>query len=111
MKDIVGLLHRRSDALTVTFAAVDLSNLPPVSFASLDVCALLARADSTKAEMDLMKQSVSTMSDAITAQASVCEDLRRAIQGIVHMKSGHLPRSTCLSTEEASTVKRAYTVR
>ena len=94
MEDIVGLLHRRSDALTVTFAAVDFSNLPPVSFDSLDVCALLAKADSTKAEMDLMKQSVSTMSDAITAQASVCADLRRAIQGIVHMKSGHLPRST-----------------
>ena len=48
----------RCDALTVTFVAVDLAtNLPPVSFDSPDVCALLARADSTKAEMDLMKQS------------------------------------------------------
>ena len=55
MEDIVGLLHRRSDALTVSFAAVDLANLPPVSSDSLDVCALLARVDSTKAEMDLMK--------------------------------------------------------
>ena len=82
MDDIVGLLHRRSDALTVTFAAVDLANLPPVSFDSLDACALLARVDSTKAEMDPMKQSASTMSDAITAQASVCDDLRLAIQGI-----------------------------
>ena len=35
-KTIVGLLHRRSDALNVTFA-VDLANLPPVSFDSLDV--------------------------------------------------------------------------
>ena len=107
MEDIVGLLHRRSDALTVSFAAVDLANLPPVSFDSLDVCALLAMVDSTKAEMDLMKQAASTMSDAVTAQASVCEDLRMAIAGIVRMRS---PNSTCMSTEGASRVKGASTV-
>ena len=56
--------------------------------------------------MDLMKQAASTMSDAITAQASVCDDLRLAIQGIVHMKS---PTSSCLSTDGASTVKEAQT--
>ena len=103
MEDTVGLLHRRSDALTVTFAAVDLANLPPVSFDSLDVCALLARVDSTKAEMDLLKQSASTMSDAITAPASVCDDLRLAIQGIVHMK----PVSASLKTAATSMVKES----
>ena len=48
------------------------------------------------------------MSDAITAQASVCEDLRMAIAGIVRMRS---PNSTCMSTEGASTVKAASTVK
>ena len=56
MEDIIGLLHRRSDALSVTFAAVDLVNLPPDSFASLDVCALLTRVESTNSEMDIMKR-------------------------------------------------------
>ena len=87
----------------MTFAAVDLANLPPVSFDSLDVCVLLARVDSTKAEMDLMKQAASTMNDAITAQASVCEDLRMAIAGIVRMK----PVSASLSTAATSMVKES----
>ena len=54
MKDIISLLERRSDVLEETFAAVDLANLPPVSFDSLDVCALLSRVEATKGEMTLM---------------------------------------------------------
>ena len=72
MRDIVSLLEGRSDALEMTFAAV--------SFDSLDVCALLARVEATKGEMEMMKTSFNLMTDTLAAQTSVCNDLRTAMQ-------------------------------
>ena len=94
MKDIISLLERRGDVLEETFAAVDLANLPPVSFDSLDVCALLARVEATKGEMEMMKTSFNLMTDTLAAQASVCDDLRKAMQGLVDSRVDTRPTTT-----------------
>ena len=49
----MGLILRRSDASAVTIAAVE---CPSVQFDSLDVRALLERVDSTKTEMEELRQ-------------------------------------------------------
>ena len=42
LKDIMAFIQRRNNELAVTFVALDLSNLPPVSFDNVDVCVLLS---------------------------------------------------------------------
>ena len=101
MKDIISLLERRSDVLEETFAAVDLANLPPVSFDSLDVCALLSRVEATKGEMEMMKTSFNLMTDTLAAQASVCDDLRKAMQGLVDSRVDTRPTTTETVTQTA----------
>ena len=68
LRDIMALIQRRNNELPVTFVALDLSNLPPVSFDNIDVCVLLSRMEQMKLEVDTLKTVVST-------QVAVCNDL------------------------------------
>ena len=68
MKDIMALIQRRNNELPVTFVALDLSNLPPVSFDNIDVCVLLSRMENLKDEVDTLRATAST-------QVAICDDL------------------------------------
>ena len=68
LKDIMALIQRRNNELPVTFVALDLSNLPPVSFDNIDVCGLLSRMENLKVEVDTLRATVST-------QVAICDDL------------------------------------
>ncbi len=43
----------------MSYVALDLSNLPPVSFHNVDVCVLLSRMENMKVEVDTLKATVS----------------------------------------------------
>ena len=60
LREIMALIQRRNNELPVTFVALDLSNLPPVSFDNIDVCVLLSRMEHMKLEVDTLKKVVST---------------------------------------------------
>ena len=51
LRDIMALIQRQINDLPVTFVALDLSNLPPVSFDNIDVCVLLSRMEHMKLEV------------------------------------------------------------
>ena len=70
MGDIISLIQRRHNELPVKFVSFDLGNLPPVSFDNIDVCVLLTRMERMQAEMNTLKSVVS-------AQVSVCNDLKQ----------------------------------
>ena len=70
MGDIISLIQRRHNELPVKFVSFDLGNLPPVSFDNIDVCVLLIRMERMQAEMNTLKSVVS-------AQVSVCNDLKQ----------------------------------
>ena len=74
MRDIIALVQRRNNELPVTFVAHNLSNLPPVTFDSIDVCVLLSRMEHVRLEMDALKAVVST-------QTSVCDDIVQVLKG------------------------------
>ena len=74
MRDIIALVQRRNNELPVTFVAHNLSNLPPVTFDSIDVCVLLSRMEHMRLEMDALKAVVST-------QTSVCDDIVQVLKG------------------------------
>ena len=74
MRDIIALVQMRNNDLPVTFVAHNLSNLPPVTFDSIDVCVLLSRMEHMRLEMDALKAVVST-------QTSVCDDLLQVFGG------------------------------
>jgi hypothetical protein len=87
MEDIISLVQKKNNMLNVTFCAVDLMKLPPISFNNLDVSLLLAQIEANKVEMELMKRSVSTMNDAVTAQSAVCEDLVTSVKTLMERDS------------------------
>ena len=68
LKDIMALIQRRNNEMPVTFVALDLSNLPPVSFDNVDVCVLLSRMENMRVEVDTLKATVSM-------QVAICDDL------------------------------------
>ena len=70
MGDIISLIQRRHNELPVKFVSFDLGNLTPVSFDNIDVCVLLTRMERMQAEMNTLKSVVS-------AQVSVCNDLKQ----------------------------------
>ena len=70
MGDIISLIQRRHNELPVKFVSFDLGNLPPVSFDNIDVCVLLTR-------MERMQAEVNTLKSVVSAQVSVCNDLRQ----------------------------------
>ena len=74
MRDIIALVQRRNNELPVTCVAHNLSNLPPVTFDSIDVCVLLSRMEHMRLEMDALKAVVST-------QTSVCDDIVQVLKG------------------------------
>ena len=74
MRDIIALVQRKNNELPVTFVAHNLSNLPPVTFDSIDVCVLLSRMEHMRLEMDALKAVVST-------QTSVCDDIMQVFKG------------------------------
>jgi len=75
MEDIVSLIERKGGDLKVSFVALDVNNLPAVSFDSLDVSVLLSKIEGNNAEMNLLKASVASMSDTIQMQSEVCREL------------------------------------
>ena len=78
LSDIMALIQRRNNELPVTFVALDLSNLPPVSFDNIDVCVLLSRMEHMKLEVASIsawhatRQSVDRCSPAAFANISAC---------------------------------------
>ena len=68
LKDIMAFIQRRNNELAVTFVALDLSNLPPVSFDNVDVCVLLSRMETMKVEVDTLKATMSM-------QVAICDEL------------------------------------
>ena len=76
LKDIMSLFKCKHDAITarVTFVAVDLGNLPPIGYKSLDVCTLLSQLQTTISELETVKVTVA-------AQAVTCTELRSTDKG------------------------------
>ena len=97
MRDIIALVQRRNNELPVTFVAHNLSNLPPVTFDSIDVCVLLSRMEHMRLEMDALKAVVST-------QTSVCDDLMQVFGGNAKPPETPSTRATeTLSARDAET--------
>lgn len=83
MQDIISLCQKRcgSDGFmcNVVFCAVNINSLPPVSFNNLDVSSLLAKIESNKTEMDLMKVAVNKMMMTVTEQSAMCNNMHDAV--------------------------------
>ena len=74
IEDVIKIMHEKGHEMP-KFAAHDLSRLPPVSFDSIDVSALLHRMERTATEVHLLK-------DALSQQVKVNEDLHSAISSM-----------------------------
>ena len=72
MGDILNMILRKQ-AIKARFVAADMSNLPAVSFNNIDVSVLLSMIESMQTEIQIMK-------NGMHAQATVCDDLKEAIQ-------------------------------
>ena len=72
LEDIIKLMHERGSDVP-TFVALNLQALPPVTFNSIDVSALLNTIQKTQVEVDLLKQGLST-------QAQTIKDLQQAVE-------------------------------
>ena len=97
MRDIIAPVQRRNNELPVTFVAHNLSNLPPVTFDSIDVCVLISRMENMRLEMDALKAVVST-------QTSVCDDLMQVFGGNAKPPETPSTRATeTLSARDAET--------
>ena len=72
LEDIIKLMHERGTDVP-TFVALNLQALPPVTFNSIDVSALLNTIQKTQVEVDLLKQGMSTQAQTIKNLQQVVE--------------------------------------
>ena len=108
MLDIISLIQRRGNALTVDFVAQDLSNLPPVLFDNIDVSVVLSKIERMKADMDILQSAVET-------QTEVCDGLRQrtddlSTQARPPMRRGTSPSVATASSSSPSTPSTGLTV-
>ena len=90
MKDIVSLLTRKHDSITVSFVAADLGKLHPIGFNNLDACTLLSKIQATVAELDTVKANVATqavtcseLQAAVAKQGGLCSTLNDTVSSLV----------------------------
>ena len=108
VQDIISLIQRRGNALTVDLVMQDLSNLPPVSFDNIDVSVVLSKIERMKANMDILQSAVET-------QTEVCDGLRQrtddlSTQARPPMLRGTSPSVATASSSSPSTPSTGLTV-
>ena len=81
MEDIIALCLKQDD-LPVTFAAVDVTNMPPVSFDSIDVCTLLSKIEASREEVGMLKACVTSMRETMVEQQEVIKELTASVASI-----------------------------
>ena len=91
LRDMLDLLTRKGSKTDVIFAAVEITNMPSVSYNNIDVSALLMRMDSMEAE-------VSQLRKAVTTQETVCSDLH-SITSKLALDVNKAQGSPCRPTE------------
>lgn len=68
IRDILQLLQEKGTADLPQFVALDLGNLPPITFDHIDVTALLSQIENTKTKIDILQSAVqqqNVVSDAL----------------------------------------------
>ena len=73
MDDIIKFIHDKGSDLP-TFVALDLQALPPVTFNSLDVSALLHAIKKTQAEVNMLKEGMTSQAQSIRDLHDVVEN-------------------------------------
>ena len=71
IEDILKLLHEKGTDIP-TFVALDLSKLPPITFDSLDVSALLSSIRKTQNEVDVIKECIRSQNDERWTEGICC---------------------------------------
>lgn len=88
IRDIMDLLTRKGLKKSVVFAAVDITNMPCVSFNNIDVSALLLRMEQMETEVSLLKKTVSS-------QETVCAGLHTIAENLTKVNPSHpIPSDT-----------------
>ena len=109
LKDIVSLFTCKHDAITarVTFVAVDLGNLPPIGYNSLDVCTLLSQLQTTISELETVKVTVAAQAvtctelrSSVAMQGGLCANLRDVVTSLVAKLNevGATPEATTMNS-------------
>ena len=79
--DIMKLLNERGVNIP-TFVAKDLSKLPPITFDSIDVSALLAKIQNTQVELDMLKTGMSAINSTNDSLRVVTQNLQSRVAKI-----------------------------
>ena len=90
MLDHLQLMDEKSIAIP-TYVALDLSNLPPISFDDIDVCSLLSKMEKMRTEFDLVKT-------AVTEQAAHMKEVEELC-----IKNNVAAKQVLAKTDEAKT--------
>ena len=79
VRDILDIMHAK-DLSNMTFAAANLSNLPPVGTQNVDICALLRKIESNTADLQFMKLALETMQQQLMDQTSIFNSATNSLQ-------------------------------
>ena len=77
IRDICQLLEEKGDVDLPLFVALDLSKLPPITFESIDVIALLRKIEKLESTVDMLKEGMTKVTNAseTLCNKSTCYDL------------------------------------
>ena len=114
LKDILDFITRKGGKLPVTFAAIELSNLPCISFNNIDVCSLLSRMEKMQSDVALLKRSMESQASTSSDLSAILEDLAHpanrgdAVKALPKIPSDDAETSkhARLPNEEKSSAKR-----
>ena len=95
IEDIIKLLQEKGSDIP-TFVAMDLGKLPPITFDSIDVSSLLSTLKNVQSEVALLK-------DTVTAQGSVCTDVRDVCHNMERRVSSLEENATAARTSSTPT--------
>ena len=82
LEDIFKILEEKGDVEIPDFVALDLGNLPPITYDSIDVSVLLRKADNLECTVKFLKDAVNSVTDSYKGLCEVFDKLNSKVCGL-----------------------------